>query len=148
MVAAGLLALSFLTLALGAPTPDVLHVHDRRDAAPVGFKTSGAADPDAMVSLRIALKSDPTALQASLLDVSTPGSANYRKFLSKAEVRKLSWLPMRPNTDMARLLFPRAFAYAVPTRRPIPLRSCTPGREAHRPERGGGRCRQLVAFPE
>ena len=62
MVAAGLLALSFFTLALGAPTPDMMHVHDARSAAPAGYTAAGAADPDGMVSLRIALKTDASAL--------------------------------------------------------------------------------------
>ena len=87
MVAAGLLVLSFLTLALGAPTADVFHVHDKRAAAPAGYTASGAADPDQILNLRIALKTDNTQLVQRLLDVSTPGSQNYRQFLTKAEVR-------------------------------------------------------------
>ena len=90
MVAAGLLALSFFTLALGAPTPDVMRLHDRRAAAPAGYQASGAADPDTTISLSIALKTDDAAVQNALLDVSTPGNANYRKFLTKAEVRTCS----------------------------------------------------------
>ena len=87
MIAAGLLAFSFMALALGAPTPDVLHVHDARSSAPAGYKASGAPDPNEVLNLRIALKADNTPLVQKLLDVSTPGSKNYRKFLSKAQVR-------------------------------------------------------------
>ncbi|KAI9066581.1 family S53 protease-like protein [Trametes sanguinea] len=90
MVAAGLLALSFITLALGAPLArEPLHVHDSRSAAPQGFRASSAPHPDTVLNLRIALKqSDPTGLIEKLYDVSTPGSSNYRKFLSKAELEK------------------------------------------------------------
>ena len=87
MFASGLLVLSFFALALGAPAPDVLHVHDARSAAPAGFKASGAPDASEVLQLRIALKTDNTQLVQRLLDVSTPGSQNYRQFLTKAEVR-------------------------------------------------------------
>ncbi len=88
MVAAGLLALStFFMLALGAPIYDALHVHDARAAAPAGYKASAAADPSEVLSLRIALKTDTSALVQKLMDVSTAGSKDYRNFLSKAQVR-------------------------------------------------------------
>ncbi|RPD63821.1 family S53 protease-like protein [Lentinus tigrinus ALCF2SS1-6] len=91
MVAAGLLALlTFFALTLGAPTYDALHVHDTRAAAPAGYKASLAADPNEVLNLRIALKTDTSALVQKLLDVSTPGSKDYRKFLSKAQVEKLT----------------------------------------------------------
>ncbi|KAI0675073.1 family S53 protease-like protein [Trametes maxima] len=88
MVAAGLLVFSFFTLTLGAPLAhELLHVHDARSAAPHGYQATGAPNPDTVLSLRLALKqSDPTGLVDKLYDVSTPGSSNYRKFLSKAEV--------------------------------------------------------------
>ncbi|RDX50081.1 family S53 protease-like protein [Lentinus brumalis] len=91
MVAAGLLALStFFMLALGAPIYDALHVHDARAAAPAGYKASAAADPSEVLSLRIALKTDTSALVQKLMDVSTPGSKDYRNFLSKAQMEKLT----------------------------------------------------------
>ena len=100
MVAAGLLALSTLfTLALGAPTYDALHVHDARAAAPAGYRASAAADPHEVLSLRIALKTDTSALVEKLLDVSTPGSKNYRKFLSKAQVRRSSMIASSHTTS-------------------------------------------------
>ncbi|KAH9847178.1 family S53 protease-like protein [Lenzites betulinus] len=90
MVAAGLLAFSFFTVALGAPLArEPLHVHDARSAAPAGYTTSGAPHPDTVLQLRVALKqSNVDGLVDKLYDVSTPGSANYRNFLSKAEVEK------------------------------------------------------------
>ena len=115
MVAAGLLALSFFTLALGAPTADVFHVHDKRAAAPAGYTASGAADPDQILNLRIALKTDSAPLVEKLLDVSTPSSENYRNWLSKAQVR-------------ARSAFPPYRAWDADLRGPDVR---IPGREAH-----------------
>ncbi len=86
MVAAVLLVFSVFTLALGAPAPDMLHVHDARSAAPAGFKASGAPDANEVLKLRIAVKTDSSQLVQKLLDVSTPGSQNYRKFLTKTQV--------------------------------------------------------------
>ncbi|KAI0779761.1 family S53 protease-like protein [Fomes fomentarius] len=97
MVAAGLLALSFFALALGAPTPDAFHLHDRRAAAPAGYKASGAPDPTQVLSLRIALKTDNKPLVQQLLDVSDPASKNYRNWLTKAQVQKLT----TPSKDAA-----------------------------------------------
>ena len=96
MIAAGLFFFGVLTSqALGRPTAlarDAFHVHERRTDVPVGFKYVGHAAPDAMLDLRIALvQSDPKGLEAALYDVSTPGSANYRKHLTKAQVRKVSF---------------------------------------------------------
>ncbi|KAH9894972.1 subtilisin-like protein [Cubamyces lactineus] len=62
-------------------------VHERRSTLPEGFKYVGKANHDATLELRIALvQSDPAGLEAALYDVSTPGSKNYRKHLSKAQV--------------------------------------------------------------
>ncbi|TBU22963.1 subtilisin-like protein [Dichomitus squalens] len=88
MIAAGLLLFSlFSSLALGRPTAhDVFHVHERRSDVPNGFKYVGKAAPNATLDLRIALvQSDPAGLEAALYDVSTPGSKNYRKHLTKAQ---------------------------------------------------------------
>ena len=100
MIAAGLLFLSVLYLqALGRPTVftsthdndhvhDTLRVHERRAEVPQGFAYVAKAAPDAMLDLRLALvQGDPKGLEAALYDVSTPGNANYRKHLSKAQVR-------------------------------------------------------------
>lgn len=89
MVAAGLLAFSFFTVALGAPLArEPLHVHDARSAAPPGYTASGAPHPDTVLQLRIALKQNNNAgLIDKLYEVSTPGSQSYRNFLSKSEVR-------------------------------------------------------------
>ncbi|EIW62698.1 family S53 protease-like protein [Trametes versicolor FP-101664 SS1] len=90
MVAAGLLAFSFFTAALGAPLArEPLHVHDARSAAPQGYTASGAPHPDTVLQLRVALKqSNNAGLIDKLYEVSTPGSQSYRKFLSKSEVEQ------------------------------------------------------------
>lgn len=90
MIAAGLLLFGAFSLALGRPTlhGDSWHVLNRRADVPNGFKYVAKADPNSMLDLRIALvQSNPSGLEAALYDVSTPGSKNYRKYLTKAEVR-------------------------------------------------------------
>lgn len=94
MVAAGLLFFALFSVALGRPTArDELHVHERRSDVPSGFKYLGKADPNALLSLRLAVaQGDPAGLEAALYDVSTPGSKNYRQHLSKAEVSSITQL--------------------------------------------------------
>ncbi|KAI0780145.1 subtilisin-like protein [Fomes fomentarius] len=92
MIVAGLLLFGAFSLALGRPTlhDDSWHVLDRRADVPNGFRYVAKADPNSMLDLRIALvQSNPTGLEAALYDVSTPGSKNYRKYLTKAEVDTL-----------------------------------------------------------
>jgi tripeptidyl-peptidase I len=61
-------------------------VHSAREAPPTGFKTQGPAPSDKTFDLRIALVSNNmSGLEKALYDVSTPGSANYRKFLTKKQ---------------------------------------------------------------
>ncbi|KAI0331225.1 subtilisin-like protein [Cubamyces sp. BRFM 1775] len=86
-LAAGLYFFVLSAAALARPAaPDRLLVHERRDAIPNGFKYVGKANPDTTLELRIALvQGDPAGLEAALYDVSTPGSKNYRKHLSKAQ---------------------------------------------------------------
>lgn len=92
MVAAGLFFFAFFAVALARPTTnDEFHVHERRADVPKGFAYRGQASPDATLDLRIALvQNNPAGLEAALYDVSTPGSSNYRKHLSKAQVRRLN----------------------------------------------------------
>ncbi|KAM5543119.1 hypothetical protein V8D89_002993 [Ganoderma adspersum] len=72
MFAAGLLFCAFFfSLTLGWPTAnDTLHVHEKRSdiPSPQAFQYIGEADP-------------------TLYDVSTPGSKNHRRHLTKAQVR-------------------------------------------------------------
>ncbi|KAF7364427.1 Family S53 protease-like protein [Mycena sanguinolenta] len=59
-------------------------LHERRAAAPAGFVSVGAAPASEMITLRVALTSNNVAgLQDQLLSMATPGSSNYRQWLSK-----------------------------------------------------------------
>ncbi|KAL1737918.1 Pro-kumamolisin, activation domain-containing protein, partial [Schizophyllum fasciatum] len=74
---------------LGTPTPRAgLRLYEKRDALPSDFVSSGAAPPDTMLDMRIALKmANRDGLEGALFDVSTPSSANYGKHLSMDEVK-------------------------------------------------------------
>ncbi|KAJ6519079.1 family S53 protease [Mycena sanguinolenta] len=81
-----ILFLNFLlSLAAASPVPRILH--SSRSGTPQGFSSLGAAPPDQSLKLRFGLASNNAAgLEAALLDVSTPSSANYGKHLTKDEV--------------------------------------------------------------
>ncbi|KAJ7612696.1 family S53 protease-like protein [Roridomyces roridus] len=65
-----------------------LVVHERRATAPQGFVNHGAAQPTEMLSLRLALAPNNAAgLDAKLTSISTPGSPEFRKWLSMEEVK-------------------------------------------------------------
>ena len=62
-------------------------VQERRTAAPESFAHVGAAPADAMLDMRINLAmGDQDGLEAALMSASTPGSANFREWLSKEQV--------------------------------------------------------------
>ncbi|EIW61085.1 subtilisin-like protein [Trametes versicolor FP-101664 SS1] len=66
-----------------------LQLHEARRGIPAGFSIHGAAAPDTVLNLRMALvQSNFAGLEERLYDVSTPSSANYGKHLSKAEVEQ------------------------------------------------------------
>ncbi|KAJ6540146.1 family S53 protease-like protein [Mycena vulgaris] len=63
-------------------------VHERRTAVPSGFVSQGAAPADQTLTLRVALASNNVAgLEAKLASLATPGSSEFRKWLSKDEVK-------------------------------------------------------------
>ncbi|KAI0093371.1 family S53 protease [Irpex rosettiformis] len=67
-----------------------MHVHESRSAAPVGFVKAGAASPDTVLNMRMALaQNNPAGLEKALMDVSTPGNALYGQHLTKEEVEDL-----------------------------------------------------------
>ncbi|OBZ75872.1 Tripeptidyl-peptidase sed3 [Grifola frondosa] len=83
--------LSLVVLAMGKPMARDLQLHEAREDIPNGFVLSGPAAPDTTLNLRIALApSDTPGLHKALYDVSTPGSANYGRHLSKTEVEKFA----------------------------------------------------------
>ncbi|KAF7290721.1 Family S53 protease-like protein [Mycena indigotica] len=63
-------------------------LHETRPSAPAGFTSQGKAPADQNVTLRVGLKSSNMAgLEAKLLSISTPGSADFRKWLSAEELK-------------------------------------------------------------
>ncbi|KAK7053680.1 family S53 protease-like protein [Favolaschia claudopus] len=65
-----------------------LAVHESRRAAPSGFTSLGAASDSHMLTLKFALtpKNIP-GLEQKLASISTPGSSEFRQWLSKDEVK-------------------------------------------------------------
>ncbi|KAI1786404.1 family S53 protease [Ganoderma leucocontextum] len=90
MVASSLLFASLLTLAWGKPTIRNLKPHEFLKDVPNGFSSTGSADPDQTLQLRLALvRGNVAELERRLYDVSTPSSSNYGKHLSQSEVEQL-----------------------------------------------------------
>lgn len=88
MFRAGLLvALAYASAVLAR----TLRVHERRTSLPSGFVQEGPAAPEDVLELRFALtNTDISGLEAALMDAATPGSANFRQWLSKEQVRRAS----------------------------------------------------------
>ncbi|KAJ7876589.1 subtilisin-like protein [Mycena leptocephala] len=79
--------LNLLSL-LAVVTASSMVLHEKRPAPPVGFTNQGLAPADESVNLRVALKSANVAgLQDKLLSISTPGSADFRRWLTADEVK-------------------------------------------------------------
>ncbi|KAJ6584337.1 family S53 protease-like protein [Mycena capillaripes] len=77
--------LSFLLFATAAAGRMV--VHESRHAAPAGFVKEGVAPADQEITLRFALTSkDLAGLQNKLVSISTPGSPEFRRWLTKDQV--------------------------------------------------------------
>ncbi|KAF7979708.1 hypothetical protein HWV62_41050 [Athelia sp. TMB] len=79
---------SLLAIAAAGPVArSGMVVREAKPSVPEGFVLTGAAPASQTIPLRIALvQSNMAGLEAALYDVSTPGSANYGKHLSKEEV--------------------------------------------------------------
>lgn len=79
---------SLLAVASASPTPrSNMVVRADKKAPPPGFAFERVAESDKTIPLRIALVSkDFVGLEKAIYDVSTPGSANYGKHLSKEQV--------------------------------------------------------------
>ncbi|THG98674.1 hypothetical protein EW026_g3567 [Hermanssonia centrifuga] len=88
MVASTLFLLSLFTLALGNPlSRRIMQVHESRGEVPEGFVQQGAAPPDTVLKMRIALtQNNIDGLHEALMDVSTPSSPLYGQHLSKSKV--------------------------------------------------------------
>ncbi len=64
-------------------------VHERRNALPQGWRVAGPAADETVATFTIALQQKFDGLEKLLLDVSTPGSLNYGKHWTKAQVDQL-----------------------------------------------------------
>jgi tripeptidyl-peptidase-1 len=63
-------------------------VHESRTSVPAGFVSQGAAPANDMLTLRVALTSNNIAgLEEKLMSLSTPGSSEFRQWLSMEEVK-------------------------------------------------------------
>ncbi|KAK7000230.1 family S53 protease-like protein [Favolaschia claudopus] len=88
------LALAFSTVVAASSSSLVLHEHRAR--APPGFTSKGRVSDGHMLTLRFGLASHNIAgLQDKLLSISTPGSRDFRQWLSQDEVKEF----MAPSTD-------------------------------------------------
>lgn len=84
-----------LAASLGSPS-----LFDRI-SQPASWTPSGNANPDTMLQMAIGLKQgNMQGLEEKLLDVSNPASANYGKWLSKAELEAYT----RPSDESLRLV--------------------------------------------
>ncbi|THH29194.1 hypothetical protein EUX98_g4996 [Antrodiella citrinella] len=101
MVTAKLFIVSLFTLVMGNPLGRrSMQLLESRSDIPDGFVNSGAASPDSVLKLRVALaQNDPAGLTAALLDVSEPTSANFRQHLTKEEVE--AFVAPKPETVTA-----------------------------------------------
>ncbi|KAJ7628256.1 subtilisin-like protein [Mycena polygramma] len=76
--------LSFMVTASASP----MVLHERRTDIPSGFLRQGAAPADAMLTLRVGLTANNvTGLEQKLTGIATPGSSDFRQWLSKDEVK-------------------------------------------------------------
>ncbi|KAK7052662.1 family S53 protease-like protein [Favolaschia claudopus] len=66
-------------------------LHERRTVVPAGFVRQGIAPADEQITLQVALKSNNLAgLEKKLRLAATPGSSNFRQWLSKEEVKSFT----------------------------------------------------------
>ncbi|KAJ7917387.1 family S53 protease-like protein [Mycena leptocephala] len=72
-------------------------VHESRSAPPPGFVRQGVAPDNTMLTLRLALASNDVAgLEEKLMSLATPGSSEFRQWLSMDEVK--SFVQPSPET--------------------------------------------------
>lgn len=83
-------AWKWLALLPALTTPTALaKVHEYLSAVPHGWSAEPSVPGRAPSTFTIALRNEFEGLEEKLLDVSTPGSPNYGKFLTREEVEKL-----------------------------------------------------------
>ncbi|KAJ7636584.1 subtilisin-like protein [Roridomyces roridus] len=91
MVLLGLFVAALCTTGLGRTV-----VRERRATAILGFVNHGPAHPTQMLTLRLGLApNDAAGLDAKLASISTPGSPEFRQWLSREEVKSY----LEPSAD-------------------------------------------------
>ncbi|KAJ6447828.1 subtilisin-like protein [Mycena sanguinolenta] len=89
--------LALLSIIVAASAASMV-LHEHRDAAPAGFVRVGSAPASEMLTLRVALTSNNIAgLEEQLKSVATPGSSNFRQWLSMDDVKTYA----QPSADTA-----------------------------------------------
>ncbi|KAF7358166.1 Family S53 protease-like protein [Mycena venus] len=79
--------LTLLSVVVAASAASMM-LHERRTATPSGFIRVGAAPATEMITLRVALTSNNVAgLEEQLRSIVTPGSSNFRQWLSMDDVK-------------------------------------------------------------
>lgn len=82
--------LSFLSVVVAASAGPMV-LHERRTAVPSGFVRHGAAPANQTITLRVALTaSNVGGLEEKIASLATPGSPDFRQWLSKDDVRAFS----------------------------------------------------------
>lgn len=81
------LALSLTDVAHGSPASQPMSIHEKRDSVPSGYVSKGIASADQVLNLRLSLAPrNISGLEAVLYAVSTPGSSQYKQYLTQDEV--------------------------------------------------------------
>ncbi|KAJ7268464.1 subtilisin-like protein [Mycena rebaudengoi] len=94
-----LLAVLSLVIATSAGS---MVLHEQRTTAPTGFVRQGAAPANNTLTLRIALTSNNVAgLEGKLRSIATPGTSDFRQWLSKDEVWRQNFTQPSPETVSA-----------------------------------------------
>jgi tripeptidyl-peptidase-1 len=78
--------LAVLSIMVAASATSMV-LHEKRTAVPSGFVRQGAAPANSMITLRVALTpSNVAGLEEKLKSIATPGSSDFRQWLSMEEV--------------------------------------------------------------
>lgn len=82
-----LVGLLLPSLTWSTPVRRSLQVQESRGSAPGGYTLTGPADPNTVLTLRLALtQADSDGLIDALYNVSTPSSEKYGQYLTAQEV--------------------------------------------------------------
>ncbi|KAF7335731.1 Family S53 protease-like protein [Mycena venus] len=103
--------LAVLSIAIGVSGSSMV-LHERRTAVPSGFVRQGAAPGNEMITLRVALTSNNVSgLEQKLKSIASPGSPDFRQWLSKDEVKAF----VQPSSETVSAFNAFAFANGLTT---------------------------------